>query len=181
MHEALDLEIRRKIYDLIAKNPGLHAKKIAEMLIITGQLIDYHLLFMEREGLLTSVKEEGYRRYYIKGSIGIKERRRISILRQETPLKIVFFLLEHASSSHKEILAHVNISKSTLTYHLQKLIDHEIVSRVTSENETKYHILNAKEIIQLLIRYKPYSRIESFKDTWVDLRWPGSPKKHDKQ
>ena len=176
MNEVLELEIRREIYNLIAKNPGLHAKKIAELASITGQLADYHLLYMERCGLITGAKEEGYRRYYVKGKIGIKDRRRISILRQELPLKIILFLLKNPGSKHGEILEKLDIAKSTLTYHLKKLVNHEIISEYSDRKDKKYKVINEKEITELLIQYKPYSRIRSFEDTWTDIKWPGMHK-----
>ena len=175
MKEALELEIRRKIYNLVEKNPGLHAKKIAEMLFIKGQLADYHMQYMERQEIIIGIKEEGYRRYYIKGKLGFKERRHIALLRQEIPLKIVLFLLKNPNSQHKEILTFYNIKKSTLTYHLKKLVKHEIISEHSTGTEKRYHVINEKEIIKQLIRYKPYSRIENLQDTWVDLKWPGVP------
>ncbi len=173
MKEVLDLEIRRSIYNLIEKNPGLHARKIAEILSLSGQLTDYHLLFMERSSIITSVKDEGYRRYYIKGAMGAGDRKRIAILRRETPLKIVLFLLDHPNSLFKEILEHVSIVKSTLSYHLDKLMKCRIVSATPMGNETRYAVENEQELVDFLIRYKPYSRIENLKDTWVDLKWPG--------
>lgn len=175
MKEVLDLEIRRQIYSLIVKNPGIHAREIAQMLSVSGQLTDYHLLCMERQDLITAVKEEGYRRYYCKGKLGIKERRRIAILRQEIPLKIVLHLLKHPNLKHREVLEYFDISKSTLSYHLKKLVKHEIISEHIIGRAKEYKVINEKEIMELLIRYKPYSRKEALKDAWVDLKWPGTP------
>jgi predicted transcriptional regulator len=176
MNDVLELEIRRKIFNLIAKNPGLHARKIAEILAIQGQLTDYHLAYLEREELIVTVKEEGYRRCYVKGKLGVTERARIAILRKETPLRIVLFLLQHPYSLHKDILESVGVVKSTLSYHLDKLVKHQIIKVQAEGSEKRYALVNEKELYDLLIRYKPYSRIESFKDTWVDLEWPGAKK-----
>jgi predicted transcriptional regulator len=176
MKEFLDLEIRRKIYNLVEKNPGLHSRKIAELLSLSGQLTDYHLLYLERRETITSVKEEdeGYRRYYIKGKLGVSERRRIAILQHEVPLKIVFFLLQHPHSRHNEILDYIGVAKSTLSYHLKKLIKRAVIAEQSLGRDKTYTVANEKEIIDLLIRFKPYSRVESLKDTWVDLKWPGT-------
>ncbi len=173
MREEPKLEIRRKIYRFILKNPGTQASKIAEILKISGQLADYHLIALEESEIISSVKEEGYRRYYVKGKIGSSERKRISILRQENPLKIVLYLLRHPYSKHKDILEDIDISKSTLSYHLNKLVKYEIVSVGRSGPDKVYVVTNPREITQLLVKYKPYSRIETLKDTWVDLKWPG--------
>ena len=173
MDEVLELEIRRKIYTLILKNPGLHVRKIAEILSLQGQLADYHLAYLERAHIITMIKEEGFRRCYPTGKLSFIDRQRISILRKETPLKIIVFLIQHPCSTHKEILDHLDVVKSTLSYHLTKLLNHGIINVQLQENEKKYSVGNAQEIITLLIKYKPYSRIESMKDTWVDLQWPG--------
>ena len=140
MDEILEIEVRRKIFNLIAKNPGLHAKRIAELISIQGQLADYHLLWLERKDVITAVREEGYTRYFIKGKIGIKERRRIAILRQEIPLRIVLYLIKHPNVQHK----------STLTYHLKKLIKYQIINEQPSGKEKYYSIFDEKDVARLL-------------------------------
>jgi predicted transcriptional regulator len=171
MFKQSDLEIRRKIYNLILKNPGLHAKRIAEILKISGQLADYHLLSLERNELIRSVKEAGYRRYYAEGKLGTEDRKRLSVLRQEIPLKIVLFLLKYPASKHGEILDSLNVAPSTLSYHLKKLIKNDIIYVHVSVDEKRYLVKNEREIINLLIKYKPYSWIDNFEDVWMDFSW----------
>lgn len=171
MDELTEVKIRRKIYVLISRNPGLHTNRIAEILKISGQLADYHLIYLERNGIIKTVKEEGYRRYYIEGKIGIQDRQRLSLLRQEIPLKIVLFLLKNPYSQHKEILGYLDIAASTLTYHIQKLIKKDIISVQISYGEKKYIIKDKKEIIHLLMKYKPYSCIDTFEEVWLDFTW----------
>ena len=173
MTDLLELEVRRKIFNLIKEDPGLYSRKIALLLKLNGQLVDYHLAYMERHGLISSVKEEGYRRYFIKGKTGRLDIKRISILRQEKPLIIVLFLLQNPFSTHKQILDKIGMTPSTLSYHLGKLKKANIIAEKFYDSTKLYKVINEKEIIKLLIQYKPYSRIESFKDTWIDLKWPG--------
>ena len=161
---------RTKILRLIANNPGLHLSKIADMLNIRISLAEYHLGSLERDHLITSVTEAGYRRFYIVHlKITYQERKKLSTLRQETPLQIVFFLLKHPYSTHKEILANMKIGKSTLSYQLQKLISEQIISMHTKHTEKTYKIINEKEILRLISRFKPYEVLESFKDIWSDF------------
>jgi DNA-binding transcriptional ArsR family regulator len=81
--------------------------------------------------------------------------------------------LEHPYSQHRDIREQVHIARSTLTYQLRKLRKHGIIETRTPEDSERerYSIANTKEIIGLLIRFKPYSRIESLKDTWKDFKW----------
>ena len=93
MDEVLQLEIRKKIYKLMLKNPGMNLSAIAEQLKISVALADYHLHHMEGNELITIVKEGGYKRYYVKGEIGAEDKKVLSLFQQEIPLKIVLYLL----------------------------------------------------------------------------------------
>lgn len=167
--EILELETRRKIYDLVSSNPGLHLSKIADILKMRISLVEYHLLFLERHNTIRSVKESGYTRYYIEGEIGTADKKILSILRQKVPLNIILYLLKGDNSQHKDILKNVNVSPSTLSYHLKKLVNNEIVN-VNSQGEDRGYSINDKEqIIKILVQYKPYNLFDSFKEIWADL------------
>jgi predicted transcriptional regulator len=171
MKELSEIQLRRRIYILIQKNPGLHASKIAEILDVKGQLADYHLLYLERDGLVNAVKEEGYCRYYITGEISREDRQKLGILRQEIPIKIVLLLLKCRYLTHNELHDYFDIAASTLSYHLKKLVKNNIVTSEIVNKEKKYKLINEKEIENLLIKYKPYSWIDNFEDAWSDFNW----------
>lgn len=169
MDDVLELETRRKIYELVQKNPGLHLSRIAELLGMRTSLVEYHLIFLEKNQVITPSKESGYARYFVKDSIGVNDKKTLSILRQDVPLRIILYLLKNVRAQHKGILENFDVSPSTLSYHLKKLVKNEIISVQTFGEERGYFIKNREEIIRILVQYKPYSMIESFKDIWVDL------------
>ncbi|MFH1101832.1 MAG: winged helix-turn-helix transcriptional regulator [Methanobacteriota archaeon] len=169
MKQESELEKQKRIYILISKQPGLHINKIGELLNIDRQLITYHLRYLEKHNLITITKEKGYTRCYIKGEIGIEDKKKLSLLRQEIPLKIVLYLLKHPYTKHREILAEFDIAKSTLSYHLKKLIHQEIIDIQDIGTEKGYLIINEKEIINFLIKYKPSRISRGLKDTWTDF------------
>ena len=123
MDEILELDTRRKIFDLVSRNPGLHLSKIAEILKMSVQLVEYHLLYLEKNVVVYAERESGFTRYYIKGDIGTADKKILSLLRQEVPLKIVLFLLKNNNSQHKDLLKICNVAPSTLSYHLKKLVN----------------------------------------------------------
>jgi predicted transcriptional regulator len=169
MNETENLETQKKIYILISKQPGLHLNQIARLLKINRPLAIYHLRYLEKHGLITIVKEKGFTRFYIRGKIGIEDKRKLSILRQEIPLKIVLFLLENPLSKHKEILEKFDVAKSTLSYHLKKLVNHGIINTQVDGEEKGYAIVSEKEIVRFLIKYKPSRIALGLRDTWSDF------------
>ena len=169
MNDVFELETRRKIYDIVEKNPGLHLSKIAELLNMRISLVEYHLIYLVKNQLFNANKESGYLRFYVKGKIGIEDKKILSILRQAIPLQILIFLLKNDNSQHKAILENVNIAPSTLSYHLKKMLKLGIIS-VLSYGEEKGYFVNDRElIIRLLVKYKPYSVLEGFNDIWIDF------------
>jgi predicted transcriptional regulator len=166
------LEIRKKIYNFIAENPGLNLSKIAELLNMGISLAEYHLLYLEKNESIISIKEEGYKRYYVKSTkLGIPERKILALMRQELPLKIVLLLLKHTNLKHKELLEHFDIAPSTLSYHLHKLLQDNVIDVHTYGKEKGYSIRNKRMVLEFLMKYKLSSMVESLKDTWDDFNY----------
>jgi len=165
-------ETRKQLFELIASNPGLHLSKIAEMLNMRLSLAEYHLQYMEKNKLISAVKDVGYyKRYYTTGDeVGTQKRKIISLLREEIPLKIVLFLLKHSHAKHKEILENFNVTSSTLSYHLNKLVKHGIID-IPMYGDMGYNIKNKEEIIALLKKYRLIPLAKSFTDIWDDLKF----------
>jgi len=169
MQDVLELETRKKIYDIIDRNPGIHLSKISQILKMRISLVEYHLNFLEKHELISVDKETGYKRYFIKGKIGVEDKRYLFILRQKTVLEIILFLLKNDFSPHKTILENVKVSPSTLSYHLNKLLKKGIVELNRYGENKGYRIKNRDEILSILIRYKPYRILDGFEDIWSDL------------
>jgi predicted transcriptional regulator len=170
--ESSKADTRKKIYDLIAQQPGLHISKIAKILIISHQLTEYHLFQMEKENLITSVKlKTGYfKRYYIKESgVGFKEKRILALLRQEHLLKIILYLYRYPNITHRDLVKKLKIAPSTLSYHLGKLLDYDLIDFKDQGREREYILKYERELIWTIRKYKLHRLIEGFADLWKDL------------
>jgi len=167
-------EIRENIYSLITKNPGIHLSEVARMIGVNTTLADYHLSQMEKSNLITSIKDsdEYFRRYYLKDSnICIDDKKLLSIFRRDLPLKIVLLLLEFKILRHNEISKKLEVSPSTLTYHLNILLDNNIIVVKDHGKEKGYKIQNKKSVIDFLIKYNFHKLIKNFKDAWIDFSY----------
>lgn len=172
------LETRRKICSLIVQNPGLHLSKIAHMLDLSIPLTDYHLRYLEKNNEIIAVKDEKryFKRYYIRGSgIDNQEKKLLEILGKKIPLKIVVLLLKHSHLKHNEIVKHLNMSSSKLSYHLTMLVNNEIIGMIPYGEDKGYRLNNRDEIIRILKKHELhielYLTIENFKDLWDDFNY----------
>lgn len=172
------LETRREIYNIVAQNPGLYLSKIAETVGMSVPLTYYHLLFMEKNGDITVIKDaKGYfKRYYIAESgIDSNEKKILEMLGKKIPLKIVLFLLKHTHLKNKDMMELLNISSSKLSYHLTNLLDSGIVVANPHGEKKGYMLKNKDEIVRILQKYKFHIvlgvAVDDFKDLWGDLSY----------
>lgn len=171
MKDLLELDSRRDIYELVEDQPGVHLSKIADLLEMNVSLAEYHLRFLEKNDLIKSVKKKGYKRYFpTKEMVEPEDKEILFELRKEVPLTIVFLLIENGRMTHKEILKEMDIAKSTLSYHLKKLEDMDILNSKKYGKKKGYSLKNRKEVVQLLVKYKPQDVIDGFADIWKDLQ-----------
>ncbi|TLZ61780.1 MAG: winged helix-turn-helix transcriptional regulator, partial [Methanobacteriota archaeon] len=65
MQSGLELASRRRIYEYLSANPGVHLRRIGQTLGMSTGMLSYHLGVMERQGLLKSEAARHRRRYYL--------------------------------------------------------------------------------------------------------------------
>ena len=88
----------------------------------------------------------------------------MGFLRQKSIRKIILFILINPNCYHEQIVYSVQLAPSTVSWHLKKLNDVNIISFSKKGRKTYYKILSDKdEIMNLLISYQ-----ESFLDSIVD-------------
>lgn len=154
----LQLENRKRIFEIVKKNSGCHFREIERRSGIAHGTLKYHLNFLAKHGLIVEKKDGNNVRYFSKD---IKEDFEIiSLLRQKSTRQIILFLTENGKNSHGGIVDFVKLSPGTVSWHLDKLVRKGILKR-----EEKFYVLvyPKEEIVKLLISFK-----ESFFDNLVD-------------
>lgn len=188
-NDILKLQIRNEIYNFIQKNPGLHFRELSRKLNIPKTTLIYHLHYLEKLDIVISKTVQGYKRFYIKEKVGIKDKEIINILRQEIPLRIVLLLMtpgpayifkdketykklietyeawERTYSKNELIeftkywggekdIFHIHKHRTTVSFHLQKLLEADIIEKVKVGKETKYKLKDEDQIVAILIKYR---------------------------
>jgi len=178
--EVLAVKTRRDLFQFVRENPGFHLREIARALGLSITLADYHLRFLEKHELVASVMDGEYKRYYPRSVPGDTDARPaltedqkqiLAYLRQPVPFRVLAFLMERESATHKEILEHVPVSPSTLSHHLKKMHLAGILGRTIS-GDRGYRVANPKAVARLMATYDlaTADQIDTFIRVWGEFR-----------
>ena len=161
--EAIVLENRKKIYELVRSSPGCHFREIERKIVLPHGTLRYNLNFLVKKELLVEKKDGNNTRYFSK-DFSSYNYELLGLLRQKSIRKIILFIVSQKKCFHKDITAFVNLSPSTISWHLNKLVEKGIVEKIWFKNHSSYKVkINENEIIKLLISYK-----DSFLDSLVN-------------
>ncbi len=159
-----DLETRRKIYELIKKSPGIHFREIERRLKIAVGNLQYHLRYLEKKNLIRSDQDGEYIRYFPKDcQLDDVDKKILSFLRRRTSRRILVYLLNNPNANNKDVSKAVRLSPSTISWHLNKLVEAGIVEKRKEGRESYFEVKDPERIVKLLITYK-----ESFLDRLVE-------------
>jgi predicted transcriptional regulator len=171
--ESLALESRRKICEIIEQNPGLHFRELQRRSGSAVGALQYHLDTLQKNHLIRVEKQGRFNRYFsIRGvQLGGNEKT-MSALRQESARKIIIFLLGKKEATNFDIAAAVQLSASTVSWQLSKLVDAEVAGEKRAGKQKLFFVNNPEETAKLLVDYKKTffdSLVDNFVDTWQGI------------
>ena len=152
---------RETVIDLIKKSPGVSYNEIVRNTGLSNGVISHYLIKLMESG---EIEKEGIKRgkYFLK-NIPKKDRKIITILRNNTNNDIFKFLMENLDgnkiSTQNEISKKVNKSISTISVSLKNLQRNNIIERVIMNKSSKisndigFKILNGKQSANFLVKY----------------------------
>lgn len=161
--DPLATEARRDIYELIRRSPGVHLRGVERGLGLSFGQVLYHLENLERNGLVDVRKDGGFKRYFVKNQVGRQEKDLISMFRHDLPRRIAIMLLMKPGLAHHEMLDRLGVSPSTLSFHLQKMVEQDVLTRDRRGVERAYRVKDERTAAKVLVMHR-----ESFRDATVD-------------
>lgn len=150
----LELSSRRKIYHFILKHPGTYLREISREIKVAKSTVDYHLRSLKKLDLINAKTVGRYTRYYVKQEIGRHAKNSLNILRKQTALHIALILSMRHVCTRIQFSKELEKSPSTVTYHLKKLIEADVVRKFKDNNKIKYRLKDEKSTDKLLIQYR---------------------------
>ena len=170
--DVLELENRRKIYQLVSKFPGMYLREIEKELGLAMGVLEYNISYLEKKEILMVEREGGRKRYFVKEDISFGDKATIAILRQEIPRRIVLHLMLNPNASFQDVLAQFKISKSTLSFHMKKLTEANIVGTEKEGRNTFYTVIDPENTARIILTYKASfldSVVDRFAEVWGDM------------
>jgi len=126
--------------------------------------------------LVRSEKKGKFVRYYsVRDAHSEEDSSTIGLLRQPSLRKIILFLLTKKRANNEKIAVAVDLSPSTVSWHMTKLVQGNLVEKRRVGRKTFFYIVEADRIAALLKTYKKSfldEMVDSFVEIWDEMQIP---------
>jgi predicted transcriptional regulator len=150
----------------IKNNPGIRFRELMKSMKITNGVMSYYIQKLEKRGIIFTERKSGVSRLFT-DNIDTSDMSLIKFLRTATPKKIMLVLLKDDKLTFKQITEKIQMSPSTTSFYLKKLVSSDIV-RVLHGVNNKYTLENKKQISNLIVLYHP-SIIDTASENLADI------------
>lgn len=148
-------ETRRSIECHVQRHPGVHFSGLVDRLDLAPGQVQHHLHRLTAAGRVVDEHLYGRTHYYPEG-FDTWERRVLAVLRRETAGDIVGYLLAEGPARPAAVAETVDIARSTLAYHVDRLKDEGLVDKTTTApNRVELEVRRPKATVRLLRRADP--------------------------
>lgn len=143
-----------RVLEFIYNNPGSHFRKIKKELGLSIGTIQYQLNKLENDGKIVSIQNRFYKFYFPIGVFQEREKEILQILNHPSLRNIILFIIEKKNPSKNEIANHLDISYSSVNWHLERLIAYNMIIEKKDGKSIRYsmnnNFNNIQEIVKLL-------------------------------
>ena len=151
----------------IEKNPGIRFRELMKKINVTNGVMSYYLRKLEKNESIRIERTPRVSRFY-SYDLSEDEAKLVKRLRQATPKKILFTLVEHDKLTFQELVSEIGRAPSTTSFYLNQLVDDNIIGTIKSDFVKKYFNIERKRIANLIEEYHP-DIIEQSSDNLADI------------
>lgn len=147
-------ETRRRIANAIQFHPGIHFNELVRTLDLAPGQVQYHLKQLEDGNEILEEPIYGQTHYYPVEYDGW-ERRALALLRRETAGDIVAYLLVNEATRPARLADDLEIARSTLEWHLDRLVIHDLVKKQRADGRVTVSLGAPEATVRLLREADP--------------------------
>jgi len=145
-----------RVLQYIQKNPGCHLRQIKRELAMSMGTIQYHLNLLEKQGKVSSEKQNLHKYYFPIGLFEQNERDILKILNQETAREILLRILESKNPTQTDIANTIKISSASVNWHIKRLTELGLILEQKDGKFKRYSLgIDTKHIVSLMKNYHP--------------------------
>lgn len=146
---------RTRIHEFVSDHPGIHFNELTRALDLAPGQVQYHLKKLKRKDAITEESLYGRTHYYTP-DYGPWERGALAVLRRETARDILVYLMTNGPSAPDIVAEGLNIARSTLEWHLDHLVEQELVDKQRDvQNHVTLVLSHPEETARMLRLVEP--------------------------
>lgn len=146
-----DTDTRERIAAHVEHNPGVHFSELVRDLDLAPGQVQYHLRRLNVSGT-----DLFGRTHYFPPDYDAFDRRVVAAARRETARDILVALLERGPTAPATVADDLDIARSTLEWHLDRLVGVDLVRKVRDERgRVTLALARADETLELLETVDP--------------------------
>lgn len=161
-------DVRKKLIEFVSCSPGIRYRELLRLTGLSNGVLSYHLDVLTKNGRIKNKKtNQRVTRYYPNG-FSDEESDIIAVLRQETSRKIIQFIMENPQCTFNEIVDYCNKVPSTISWHLNKLKDSDILEILKKNNTSVYSVKKFEKVSEILVKHKN-TFVDKMVNDYVDM------------
>ena len=128
LEEVLENQNRNKILELILENPGIHFNELLRKIDLSPGNLVWHLDILKSYKVIGKRRFEHYVIYYPYYQMNPISNIDLKLQKSELTLKVLEIIKKNPGIWNSQIAMELCINRKTIKYHIQKLIDHELIT-----------------------------------------------------
>ncbi|WP_265111934.1 winged helix-turn-helix transcriptional regulator [Halosolutus halophilus] len=136
--DPLENDRRRTVYEIIQADPGCYLSRIGERSDVSLSTVRHHVRILEDEGLVTTAKVNGKRRYYVdcetsaaaqRNDFAVEDVELHAALDEPAKREVLETLAELGRAHNGRLADAIDRDPSTVSHHLSSLAEDDLVVR----------------------------------------------------
>jgi DNA-binding transcriptional ArsR family regulator len=166
MQDSPDYKTRRRVFLVVSGNPGINESELVRLSGLNRGSVRYALEYLEKHELITGSREDKFVHYFPKDKIGSAQKTILKRIQRSIPRSLVVYVLLFPGSGFGQIAAEFELSASTISYHLGRLVNAGILDREKKGKETIFRLRDPETVSDVLVTFQE-SYLANLMDRWA--------------